>query len=177
MITYKVNQAKSFFFDRQKVLKSMDRATARALSKAGAFIRTASKGLIGRKGKKPRPPGKPPRSHTGLLKNLIFFAYEPTRRTVVIGPARISRTYPKGHGQPVTGTVPEVLESGGRIGILEWYEPTTGAWRPVKGSARNLHQDRQTRIKTVGIAARPYMGPALVQEAPKFPSLWKMGPA
>lgn len=56
----------------------------------------------------PRPlasskPGEPPRSITGLLRRNIFFAYDPARESVVIGPAMLNR-----------GTqAPETLEYGG----------------------------------------------------------------
>lgn len=58
----------------------------------------------------PSAPGKPPRSHTGLLKRFIFFGYEPRRRGVVIGPARLNQK------AEVDGfTVPELLEEGGDV--------------------------------------------------------------
>ena len=48
-------------------------------------------------------PGEPPRSITGLLRRFLYFAFDPSRRSVVIGPARIS----SGSGAP------ETLEHGG----------------------------------------------------------------
>jgi hypothetical protein len=100
MIDLKVRQ---FFFDRQAVLSKVDAATRRVLSKFGAFVRRAAKSSI-RSRKKPSAPGTPPSSHTGLLKRLIFFGYDPGRRSVVIGPA------------PLRSTVeaPPLLEYGGR---------------------------------------------------------------
>lgn len=49
-------------------------------------------------------PGEPPRSITGVLKNLLFFGYEPSRQSVVIGPAISSRS---------GGEAPPLLEYGG----------------------------------------------------------------
>lgn len=53
---------------------------------------------IARKTGKPKPrrpmqsskAGQPPRSHLGLLKRFIFFAYDPATNGVVIGPARLN---------------------------------------------------------------------------------------
>src|SRR5690606_22150795 len=73
------------------------------LSKFGAFVRRGSRNSI-RKRKKVSEPGKPPSSHSGLLRQSIFFVYEPSRASVVIGPVELNR-----------GTeAPRLLEHGGR---------------------------------------------------------------
>lgn len=51
--------------------------------------------------KKPRKnvsskPGKPPFSQTGLLKQFIFFSFDPKTKTTVVGPAKLN----KGSGAP-----------------------------------------------------------------------------
>lgn len=94
----------NYFFDRKIVADKIDAATRRTLSKAGAFVRTAARGLI-RSRKKSASPGQPPHSHTGLLKSMIFFQYEPETKTVVIGPKKFKSNNP---------TTPEVLEFGGK---------------------------------------------------------------
>lgn len=141
MIEFKINQAKTFFFDRP-VVAAVDKAARANLSKFGAFVRRTAKGLI-RKSKKPSAPGQPPKSHTGLLRDFLFFAFDPGARTVVIGPARLNKP----------GLAPQTLEHGGRATV----------YRRVKG---------QRKPATVHIAPRPYMAPALAKEAPKFASLW-----
>lgn len=50
-------------------------------------------------------PGEPPRMRVGLIKKLMFFAYEPANRSVVVGPAVIDNP---------TGA-PEILEEGGFV--------------------------------------------------------------
>ena len=90
------------FFDRDAVLKAMDRQERRLLSKAGAFVRRTARSSI-RKRKKPATPGKPPSSHTGDYKRSILFGYDRQARSVVIGP---SATY--GGSE-----IPELLEFGG----------------------------------------------------------------
>ena len=99
---------KDYFFDSAKVIKRTDRATRRALSKFGAFVRRTSKQSI-RKRKKTSAPGKPPSSHTGLLKKFIFFGYDARNKSVVIGPERLS--------QNKRGDAPSVLEYGGSIKV------------------------------------------------------------
>jgi len=130
------------FFDRKKVIHAADRANRRNLSKAGAFIRTTAKHSI-RKRKAASAPGSPPSSHTGLLRRFIFFGYERARQTVVVGPMRLNQK---------AGTAPAALEHGGTSFVED-----TRRWR------------RKRRLR---IAARPFMGPALAKEAPKFPKLW-----
>lgn len=134
---------KRLFFDRAEVEAAVSRAEKSQLSKAGAFVRRTAKTSIksaGKKGKVSRP-GEPPRSHVGLLKEGIFFAFEPSERTVVIGPVLINRP---------TGA-PETLEFGGDV----------------------IVRSRRTGKKTAAhVAARPFMGPALEVNAPKFPSLF-----
>ncbi len=134
---------KSMFFDRKAVMDKVDRATRRVLSRFGAFVRTAARSSI-RKRKKSSTPGQPPSSHTGLLKKLIFFGYEPEKRSVVIGPARLNQKI---------GNAPEALEHGGMSIAL--------AGSRKKRSKRN-----------VNIQARPYMGPAMDKEKPKLPAMW-----
>ena len=138
MITIKM--AKGNFFDREIVMKAVDSARRKVLSKQGAFVRTRAKSSIRRR-KKSSTPGSPPSSHVGLLKQFIYFAYDPAEKSVVIGPTLINRP---------TGA-PETLEHGGDAEIV----------------------DRKTgKSHSVHIEPRPYMGPALAAESPKFAAMW-----
>jgi len=94
---------KQFFFDSKAVLSAVDRATRQVLSKFGAFVRRTAKSSI-RKRKAASRPGHPPSSHTGLLRRLIYFGYDPGQRSVVIGPEPLN-----GRSQGA-----QVLEYGGR---------------------------------------------------------------
>jgi ribosomal 50S subunit-associated protein YjgA (DUF615 family) len=80
-------KVKSSFFDRKIVIDAMDRAARNVLSKFGAFVRQRAKSSI-RQRKRASDPGKPPSSHTGVLKDFIFFGYEADRQSVVIGPTK-----------------------------------------------------------------------------------------
>jgi hypothetical protein len=95
---------KQMFFTSKAVLSATDRATRRVLSKFGAYVRRTAKSSI-RKRKAISRPGKPPSSHTGLLKRFILFGYDPAKRSVVIGPLRLTRD-----GR---GDAPQALEEGG----------------------------------------------------------------
>ncbi len=94
---------KKMFFDRKAVVGAVDRATRKVLSKFGAFVRTTARHSI-RKRKAISAPGQPPSSHVGLLRNLIYFGYDASRQSVVIGPTPL-------HG---TAEAPPLLEYGGR---------------------------------------------------------------
>ena len=119
VIEMKLKQAKSLFFDRQAVMNSVNRAERRVLSKFGAFVRRGARSSI-RKRKATSEPGKPPSSHTGLLRQTIFFVYEPNRASVVIGPLELNR-----------GTeAPRLLEHGGQVVRKERQKRVTMTYRP-----------------------------------------------
>lgn len=144
LVGMRLQQAKGLFFDRQRVLNSVSRAERRVLSKFGAFVRRGARSSI-RKRKRSSKPGQPPSSHTGLLKRNIFFVYEPTRSSVVIGPIRLNQAI---------GDAPAALEHGGRTQVL------------VGGRKRHT-------VRTVSIQPRPFMGPAFEREQPKLPQMWQ----
>ncbi len=133
---------KSLFFDREKVVRAVDTAKRAVLSKAGAFIRTVARTSI-RKRKGSAPPGSPPHSHVGLLRNFILFGYDRASDSVVVGPAKLNKST----------EAPRVLEHGGVTTVTKF--------------ARGRLRKRRVRIK-----ARPFMGPALEKERPKLPKLW-----
>jgi hypothetical protein len=119
--TIGLRQAKAGFFDRPAVQNATDRATNRNLSRFGAFVRTRSRSSI-RKRKAISEPGKPPSSHVGTLKKFIFFSFEPTTKSVVIGPTRTS----------AGGEAPALLEYGGtaRFTPPRQHRPVTARFRP-----------------------------------------------
>lgn len=134
-----IEAIKRNFFDSDKVIAAVDRATRKQLSKFGAFVRMRSRSSI-RKRKATSKPGTPPTSRTGLLKKFIFFSYDEATKTVVIGPAAFKSN----------ATAPELLEYGGRGTTSRFVNrrgqvPRQGIWRP-----------------------RPFMRPAFDAELPKF---------
>jgi hypothetical protein len=173
MLGFEVNKAIRNFFDVPKVVDAVTRAKLAVFSKAGAFVRRTAKGLI-RKGKKPSRPGSPPHDVTGILKRFIYFALGPSKDSVVIGPAKTNQIFFDADGQPVKGTVPEVLEYGGQIGIEEVQSPFSGRWRrrDFRYRRAGTQAEWKRRRRIVRIEARPYMGPALQKNQSKFPGLW-----
>lgn len=145
MITIKFEKIKGNFFDREVIAKAMDAATKKALSKFGAFVRTRARTSI-RKRKKASSPGSPPNSHVGLLKKFLFFSWDASTRTVVIGPARLDSTV-----DPAS------------LSALEYGEAS---------SIEEL-QGKQLVRRTITIKARPFMGPAFRAELPGLAERWK----
>lgn len=158
------------FFDKPAVMRAVDRATRRVLSRFGSYVRRTARFSIRRR-KAPSVPGAPPSSHTGDLKNRIYFAYEPQRQNVVIGPTPTNQVFFKADGRPVRGTVPEVLEKGGAIRILEVRK--YGRWQRADLRSHRRLSGLPTRLRTVQIAARPYMGPAFRENRPKLDEFWR----
>ena len=144
MFGLKLNEAKSMFFDSRKVLSATDRTRRRILSKFGAYVRRTARSSI-RKRKKVSQPGKPPTSRTGFLKRFIYFGYDPANQSIVVGPIRLNSK---------VGDAPQALELGGKSTVVSGLK-------------------KKRKKKTVNIAARPFMRPAMEKELPKLPDLWK----
>ena len=143
MFGMEMKDMKAGFFDRAPIIQAVDKATRQVLSKFGAFVRTAARSSI-RKRKRISDPNQPPSSHMGLLKQFIYFAYEPGSQNVVIGPVRLGSK---------SGEAPASLEYGG---------PNT---------VTTVRRGKKTTNR-VQIAARPFMHPAFEQEKAKLPALW-----
>jgi hypothetical protein len=139
---------KRFFFDRALVVNAVGRASAKNLSKAGSFIRTSARSSLRRR-KRSSEPGQPPSVHTrdrvATLKN-IWFVFDPMRRSVVVGPLKLNGSSLKGSNRP---SVPALHELGGTAVVVK--------------------RGRKRRVK---YAPRPFMGPALARERPKFEGIW-----
>lgn len=108
MLQLSIKAAKAGFFDRGPVLRAVDAASRGVLSRFGAFVRTRARSSI-RKRKRTSQPGSPPSSHTGLLKQFLFFVYDDAARSVLIGPARLNKP----------GLAPATLEFGGEAVISD----------------------------------------------------------
>ena len=139
---------KQFFFDRQIVISAVGVATAKNMSRAGAFIQRAARSSLRRR-KSASAPGQPPSVHTNdrvaTLKN-IWFTFNPANTSVVVGPLKLGSSRLVGSDQP---TVPALHEFGG-VAVVG-----------------NGNRRRRARY-----AARPFMGPAMIKELPKFEGLW-----
>ncbi len=145
-----IQQFRRYFFDRQAVVSAVDRTKKRVLSRFGGYVRTTARQSI-RKRKRVSRPGEPPSSRKGQLKRFLFYGYEPGRDSVVIGPAKLSRS---------RFSIPEILEYGGVSTIR------------VRSNRHRRGRRRRTR-KQVAYAARPFMQPAFEKEQQKLPQIWK----
>ena len=103
LVGLRIKQVQGLFFDRQKVLAAVSRAERKVLSQFGAFVRQDARQRIRRRKRSSRP-GESPTNQTGLLKRHIHFAFDPDRRSVVIGPARLNKP----------SVAPAALEYGGQ---------------------------------------------------------------
>lgn len=117
----------SGFFDRPGVIAKVKDGTKSVLSRAGAFIRTRARSSI-KKRKRSSEPGEPPSSHTGRLKDLIFFAYDKITESVVIGPLLFRKRTP---------VVPLLLELGGEATHWRTGEKTRYSAFPFMQPARD----------------------------------------
>jgi len=149
-MAFAVGMKTTAFFDTKVVKQSIDRKKRAFLSKFGAFTRRDAQQSIRPAGKRDisSRPGEPPRGHTKVLKRKIFFAFEPTRETVVIGPVIVAAAEGKAEAL-------EALEEGGRTTVIE---------RLRNGS---------TKKRKVKIAARPFMLPAFTRQSANISSIWK----
>jgi hypothetical protein len=158
-----LEKTKRFFFDTKAVESLVDKAKRQALSKVGAFIRTTAIRSTKRK-RKPKPssrrskrkrapmvsaPGSPPFTHTAGKNNLKFvlFAYEPASESVIVGPVRLS----------TKRNVANLMEFGGTATVQQKNKATGIVW-----------SRRRARYRP-----RPYMQPALAENAPKLPNMMK----
>lgn len=182
MVSVKI---KSMFFDRAMVGKRVNREKIKRLSKGGAFIRRRARSSI-RASKNHSKPGEPVKTRgKQYLKRNIFFSYDKSSDSVVVGPAKLNMIFFDGDGKPLKGTVPEVLEKGGTIQVFEVFtggpDSSRNApwnWKRVDLRSRRRIAGRPTRLRKVKIASRPTMQLALNAELGKAPELFKglLGP-
>lgn len=152
---------KRAFIDRKGVVSLVSKRRRAAMARVGGLIRTISRrSLRVRKGISAA--GSPPHSHTRILRDGIYFTYDKSADTVVIGPVPApSRGY----------DVPATLEAGGRVTQemvrMSWDE--TGQFSPAVWFPDSPNIVERRRITYV-IRARPYMLPAKEQAFAILPS-------
>ena len=183
--------------DTAPVERAAEDATRQVLSKSGYAVMVAARRSIAYR-KASSPAGSPPSAHTEFLKGRILYAYEEDAQTVVIGPERMEGRI--GSAPSVLeygGTVPRrrntrrrIRQVGGpgeiQIGLgggitvrhtlLGDVSVTYVRLRTAAQAARANRLNEQLYgpafIPAHYQAARPFMGPALAQEAPRLSRLW-----
>lgn len=157
-----------FFFDKKPVIDALGKEEASRLSKMGSFVRRSAKSSI-RPRKNPSPAGRPPSSHLGLLRDLIFFSYDTSTKTVVVGPEKFDSK------SAIVGkdTIPGITERGGTVTTARVTYVRLKAGRDNKGRFKPDRIDKRPAGVKLTYPARPYMGPALETNVDKFPQLFK----
>src|SRR5689334_9736200 len=83
---------KKMFFDRAAVSRLIGKKNAAGLSRIGTYVRRRTRSSLRRR-KRVSNPGEPPSVHSdsdvATLK-YIWFAYDPTNQSVVIGPLKLN---------------------------------------------------------------------------------------
>ena len=210
---------KKWFFDKPGVRRMVLATTRQALTRAGALVRTIARRSMkyatslreqarlideGRRSRMtpvaPSAPGTPPRAvrpHP-WIRAFLYYAYDPGRGSVVIGPMRLnSRT-----------NVPALHESGGTVMVRNRHRVVrrVGGSGELRIGGRPCRTTKMTdrpgraavsvtygRMRTAAQAARanrlneelygpmhrvatypprPFMGPALQVASPSLPQLW-----
>jgi len=165
------------FFDREAVKKALGAKNAAILGRFGSFVKNRARQSMRRR-KKPSPPGTPPSAHSGkgfpkgpLLKTLMRHEWDPTTKSVVIGPK----------GQ--SGKLAPSLQEFGGDRIIRYRPSKVGPSKictPAQKAAYHrkckdgsiVVEKRPLTTKTIHLPKRPYMKPALLGELPKFPTLY-----
>jgi hypothetical protein len=113
---------KAFFFDRASVTDMVDKSAKKGLGYFGGVVRKIAKRSIveAKNWFDHSRAGNPPKSHVGTLKRMIYYAWDPDHRSVVIGPELFS---------PMSGA-PENLEHGGTAFIRRKKRVVRIAKRP-----------------------------------------------
>lgn len=159
---------KKAFFDRQKIIDSVDRATRKAMSKSLAFVRQTARRDVLRRRKKTSQPGRAPSVHApggyATLRNILF-AYDERTKSGIVGPVKLNQVNMTGMGSQ---TVPQILEFGGTVNIRE------EKWRGSKGrmwfrtdNRRRVNPGKSYRTRRASYRPRPFMSTALDTENQK----------
>ena len=186
---------KRFFFDRKAVSDIVGKEAAKALGKAGAFVRRRARSSMRRGSKRqreagqrvPSNPGMPPKAwstdNVATLKN-IQFAFNPKGMSIFVGPLALNMG---GMGQH--GSIAGIHEHGGTKRILEWrfnqveFMKSWRGWRKYRSSAKFSNEWRRRALRwrdasrkrrshtlsQIGVETRP--------RAASYPARPDMGPA
>ncbi|WP_436716595.1 hypothetical protein U8335_04075 [Roseiconus lacunae] len=164
--------------DTAEVSRAVGAANARALNKAGGRIRKIARNSIPFRKRRTTTskPNKPPNAHRrGKGIKTILYGYDRRSHSLVVGFAKL--------GGVSGDDVPRTLEAGGTARI-KTQAPAPRRRRKRKGqrqrstteraAIRRYYQNKRAtrKTKTVRIAKRPTMFPALQKEAPTLAGLW-----
>ena len=165
-------------FNAPEVEKLIGKRKRSVLNHQGALVRKIARRSIRRKGRaraapksergrtrwiqeirKPphSPPGHPPFTHTGFLREDIVYAFDPRHESVLVGPWR-------------SPWLNALHEFGGSVGMTE-YEGG-GVSFLLRSTQRAPRHTKRVKSFTARYPARPFMGPALEKAQPDLTRMW-----
>lgn len=119
-----IRDFKRGFFNAPAVMAALDEAERDRLAKAGDYVKETARRSM-RYRKKPSLPGTPPSARGGqagsLLRKHLYFAFEPSGNTVVVGSAQLRRSI-----------VPRLHEHGGTRQPVRRKPRQVGGTGPVR---------------------------------------------
>lgn len=167
MVTVSI-KLKRLFFDRPEIRAQLGHRKAKALGYFGGDVQRKARNLIGKRAKrsKPRPAGKPPKSHVedsnwASLRRILFYA-SPNGVSVVIGPVKANQVQQSAIDLGAQ-TVPQIQEHGGDVYIQEQQRIgwPTAEWRR-RDLRFNPRPDKyRYRKRRARYPKRPFMNPGL----------------
>jgi len=193
MLEFTLKQIKVNFFTPAALAHALDREEQRRLGQLGGYVRKVARNSL-KYGETSAPSGQPPVIHRGKfhfqktdrktgvvsrpsvspLRELLFFAQDPTTKSVVVGPMLFRGT---GKHVKTSGPVPATLEKGGTVRVERdvFVGGRKATPRQRDAFLRLLKEGRITRERTPTVkvtskqyAPHPFMGPALQRSLPKF---------
>jgi hypothetical protein len=168
MIGFNVIEFKKAFLDVKAINNRIEFGHMRLQVKFGAYLRRRARQALRYSKTKASAPGGLPFVHKSAsggkspLKELIFFARDDARNSVVVGPAIFRRG-------SAPGLVPRVLEQGGMSQKRVFVEPAaqgrpatprqSETFRRLLKDGRIVLPEREKRTITYNVAKRPFMKP------------------
>jgi len=175
----------------EQVVAKVRKASISNLRQAGAYIRGIARKSI-KVSPKYSPPGKPPRSRKGRLKDAIIFAVEKDQQRVVVGPTatdvgQIGRTHEQGGTEPPKQKKARKatlkLDVGGHGPVRNGFDGVGFAKLRTEAQVERAKRIAPTvQAKAAALATsqpksrkylpRPFMGPAFTIAKERLPKLW-----
>ena len=161
MLTFQMKKA---IVDQRRVKDAFDRQTKGSISRSLAFVRRRGRSTLRRRKRASRP-GQAPSVHSThpfvTLKNIVF-NYDRRTKSGIVGPIKLNGTKST---TTARRALPGILEAGGTVVIHEESYDGKVWWQQRR--TRRPSNKKKTRKRSVRIAARPTMGPALKIEEQK----------
>jgi hypothetical protein len=180
-----VARFKELFFDRVEIESKTEAAAVKIQSRFGAYVRRRAQTSMRRRKSGHSAPGSPPFARSGEMRKLLFFGYDPSTKSTVIGPAGFGKKpgeVPGVHefgGTLPGGSVPVVtafsrIDTGLRLRIIHHARRAKMRVRDYLRTHHHLYPEIEgVRNVTRNYPARPYMRPALKAELPNFAGLFR----